>query len=137
MRTLFLVAISLSLAAAVVRAEIIRCVVERSSAIVEVPVPKWHEESFTFDLQTGRYEGFYLETSPYDLTKFLDVTQRKFDFTLVRKGALSRTYLSEGERIGGVSILIINTYIHQFVFWIGMSIPTPGGVTFDGKCDSP
>ena len=137
MRTVLLVAVSMSLAAAVARAEIVRCFVERSSTIVEVPVPSWRGETFTFDLQTGRYAGFFLETSPYDLTRFLDVTQRKFDFTLVRQGALSRTYLSDGEKIGGVSILIINTYRHRFVLWIGLAIPTPGGVTFYGKCDAP
>ena len=137
MRTVWLVAVSIALAAAVVRAEIVRCVVERSSTILEESVPAWRGETFTFDLQTGRYSGFFLETAPYDLTKFLDLTQRKFDFTLVSRRALSRTYLFDGERIGGVSILIINTYIHEFVLWMGLAIPSPGGITFTGKCDAP
>ena len=133
MRIILLIAI-FSFADSVAQGTVLRCIIDESNGRSELSVPEVHGEYFTFDLLTGVYTGFFLETAPYDLTKFLDITTRKFEFTIVSEKPMSRIYISQADKIGGIAVLIFNTYINKFSLWIGIAQPSPGGVSFSGKC---
>lgn len=133
MRIILLIAI-FSFAHSIVQGTVLHCIIDESNAQSELPVPEVYGEAFTFDMSTGIYTGFFLETGAYDLAKFLDITFRIFEFTVVSEKPMSRTYVSQADKIGGIAVLIFNTYINKFSLWIGIAQPSPGGVSFSGKC---
>ena len=133
MRTIVLIVI-FSFADSIVQGSVLRCVIADSIARSELSVPDVRGEVFIFDVSTGIYTGFFLETGPYDLAKYLDITFRKFEFSVVNEKPMSRTYVSQADKIGGITVLILNTYLNEFVLWIGFAQPSPGGISFSGEC---